>query len=235
MEREQFPSGFYSKNGINAYVRERTDDYQLLFVPREEKILPHLRMNRGETFADIGANVGYYSLKTAIENRGNDVKVIAVEAHPETYLALLKNIECNGFGEEDIIAINKAVADKKQKVMMYERHLDGVKMAGNASICISFDGKENALSVQCDTLDNMLAKHEVDVLKMDIEGAEVMALEGASSALKKMRKIVVEIHGDNLAAVQSILTENGLEVTTIPYELNNYVIGTRPEAFMSGS
>jgi uncharacterized Rossmann fold enzyme len=107
--------------------------------------------------------------------------------------------------------------------------------AGNASICISFDGKENALSVQCGTLDSMLAEYEVDVLKMDIEGAEVMALEGASSALKKMRKIVVEIHGDNLTAVQSILTENELEVTTIPYELNNYVIGIRPEAFMSGS
>lgn len=158
--------------------------------------------------------------------------MIAIEAHPETYLALLKNIECNGLGD-DIIAINEAVADKKQKMTMYERHLDGIQMAGNASICISFD-RENSISVQCDTLDNILAEYEVDVLKMDIEGAEVMALEGASSVLKRLRKIVIEIHGDNLATVQSILMENGFDVITIPYELNNYVIGTRPGAVTPG-
>jgi len=106
-------------------------------------------------------------------------------------------------------------------------------MAGNASICISFD-REKTISVQCDTLDNILAEYEVNVLKMDIEGAEVMALEGASSVLKRLRKIVVEIHGDNLATVQSILMENGFEVITIPYELNNYVIGTRPVAVTPG-
>jgi len=110
---------------------------------------------------------------------------------------------------------------------------DGIKMAGNASICISFD-REKTISVQCDTLDNILAEYEVNVLKMDIEGAEVMALEGASSVLKRLRKIVVEIHGDNLATVQSILMENGFEVITIPYELNNYVIGTRPVAVTPG-
>ncbi len=228
MEREQFPSGFHSRNGISAYIREGTDDYHLLFMPREEKILPHLQMNRGETFADIGANVGYYSLKTAVDNREKDVKVIAVEAHPETYAALLKNIDCNNLGDS-VVAINKAAANKKQRMMMYERHLDGIKMAGNASICISFD-VEGSIYVQCDTIDSILAEYTVDVLKMDIEGAEVMALEGASSVLKRLRKIVVEIHGNNLAIVQSILMEKGFRVITIPDELNNYVVGTRPEA-----
>jgi FkbM family methyltransferase len=227
MERAQFPSGLYSENGISAYIREDTDDFRLLFIPREEEILPHLMMNRGETFADVGANVGYYSLKTALENRGNEVKVVAIEAHPETYRALLKNIQCNSFGD-NIITINKAATDKKDIVRMYEKDVDGVKMAGNASICISVD-RENSISVQCDTLDSILAGHKVDVLKMDIEGAEVMALKGASNVLKTLRKIVVEIHEDNLAAVQSILIKNGFEVTTIPYELNNYVIGTRSD------
>lgn len=231
MENIPTASGFYSKNGLKAYIREGTDDFQLLFTLREEKIQPHLQMNKGETFVDVGANVGYYSLKTAIENMDNSVKVVAIEAHPETYSALLKNVQCNdlNFGDDAIIAINKAVADKKQDAIMYERHTeDGIRMAGNSSICIAFD-KKNSILVQCDTLDNILADYgRVDVLKMDIEGAEVLALAGASRVLSEVRKIVVEIHGDNLAAVLSILRESGFEVTTIPYELNIYVIGTRP-------
>lgn len=215
----------YSKDGLSAYVREDTDDFHLLFMPREEKIYPHLLMNIGETFVDVGSNVGYYSLKIALENKAKDVKVIAIEAHPETYSAFLKNIECNGL--EGIITINKAVADKKQDMVMYERRTnDGVWMTGNSSLYVTFGGEE-PISVQCDTLDSILAGHKVDVLKMDIEGAEVMALAGASRVLKELRKIVVEIHGDNLAAVQSILKKEGFEITVIPYELNSYVIGTR--------
>jgi FkbM family methyltransferase len=232
MENTSFTSGFYSQNGLKAYIREGTDDFHLLFTPREEKILPHLQMNKGETFVDVGANVGYYCLTTAIENVHNNIKVIAIEAHPETYSALLKNIRCNDLdGDDAIIAVNKAVADIKRDAMMYERHTnDGIKMAGNSSICITFD-KKNSILVQCDTLDNILADYgRVDVLKMDIEGAEVMALRGASRVLKELRKIVVEIHGDNLSAVLSILKEDGFEITTIPYELNVYVIGTRPAA-----
>lgn len=226
MERIDFPSGFYSKNGLKAYVRKDTDDFQLLFMSREERIHPHLQMNNGETFVDVGANVGYYSLKTALENEDNNVKVVAIEAHPETHSALLRNIECNGLDE--IITINMAVADKKQDMVMYERRTtEGIKMAGNSSICIAFD-EENGISVQCDTLDSILAGHKADVLKMDIEGAEVMALAGASRVLKELRKIVVEIHGDNLATVQSILEDNGFEITVIPYDLNSYVIGTKP-------
>ena len=222
------PSGMYSQGGLKAYIRKGTDDFHLLFTPREEKIWPQLQMSKGETFVDVGANVGYYSLKTAIENTDNYVKVISIEAHPETYSAFLRNIRCNDLDDDAIVAINKAVADKKQEIMMYERQAeDGTKMAGNSSICVAFDNK-NSVLVQCDTLDNILAGYgRVDVLKMDIEGAEVMALMGASRVLRELRKIVVEVHGDNLAAVLSILRENGLEVTTIPYELNTYAVGTR--------
>jgi len=231
MENIPSASGFYTQNGLKAYIREGTDDFHLLFTPREEKIQPHLQMNKGETFVDVGANVGYYSLKTAIENMDNSIKVIAIEAHPETYSALLKNIRCNGLdiGDDAIITVNKAVADKRHDAMMYERHTeDGIKMAGNSSICITFD-KKNSILVQCDTLDNILADYgRVNVLKMDIESAEVMALMGASRVLRELRKIVVEVHGDNLSAVLSILREYGFEVTTIPDELNVYVIGTRP-------
>lgn len=221
---ERACTSFYSKDGLKAFVREGTDDFQLLFVPREEKIHPHLSMRKGETFVDVGANVGYYSLRTALDN-SDGIKVIAIEAHPHTHAALLRNIECNGL-EGIITAINKAVGDKNQDMVMYEKRSDGITMYGNSSVCIAFDGEEY-IHVECDTLDNILEGKRVDVLKMDIEGAEVMALAGATRVLEELRKIVVEVHGDNLEPVKSILKERGFEIQEIPYELNKYVVGTR--------
>ena len=67
MENTDCISGFYSQDGLKAYILEGTDDFDLLYTAREEKIQPHLQMNRHETFVDVGANVGYYSLKAASE------------------------------------------------------------------------------------------------------------------------------------------------------------------------
>src|SRR6478672_3754552 len=54
-----------SANGIKAIPRKKTADFDLLFKKREIELQPHLVMRRGETFIDLGANVGYYTLKAA--------------------------------------------------------------------------------------------------------------------------------------------------------------------------
>jgi hypothetical protein len=58
----------------------------------------------------------------------------------------------------------------------------------------------------------MLLEKRVDVMKIDIEGAEVMALKGARNTLKKLRKIVVEIHGDNNNIIERILLEHDFDL-----------------------
>ena len=54
-------------------------------------------MQANETFVDVGANVGAYSLDIASQYRDLNVKVIAIEAHLENYRALCRNIQCNNF------------------------------------------------------------------------------------------------------------------------------------------
>jgi hypothetical protein len=62
------------------------------------------------------------------------------------------------------------------------------------------------LEIECDTLDNILGEQRVDVMKIDIEGAEVSTLKGATRTLKKLRKIIVEVHGaSNSDKVMQIL------------------------------
>ncbi|HYV52582.1 MAG TPA: FkbM family methyltransferase, partial [Candidatus Eisenbacteria bacterium] len=63
--------------------------------------------------------------------------------------------------------------------------------------------------IKCDTFDNIISSHRADVMKIDIEGAEIMALEGATRVLTQLRKIIVEIHDENLESVKEILQSNG--------------------------
>jgi hypothetical protein len=48
----------------------------------------------------------------------------------------------------------------------------------------------------------------VDVMKIDIEGAKILALEGATIVLKQLRKILVEIHNKNLERVLNLILDS---------------------------
>jgi FkbM family methyltransferase len=221
------------KNGVKAIPRKGTKDFSMLFIAREKDIGSHLAMKENETFVDVGANVGSYTLSTAKQYEDKGVKIIAVEAHPDNYRALCRNIQINNFG--NVKTINKAVSDYKGNVTLYERSHDGSRVDSDlyslydttflAQNNILHPGG-NLLQLECDTLDNMLLDERVDVMKIDIEGAEVVALKGATNTLKHLRKIIVEIHGDNFEKVNEILERSNfnLEVTK---EAMQHIIGSK--------
>lgn len=213
------PERPYSINGIKAIPRKGTQDFYMLYIPREEDVKPHLIMYENETFVDVGANVGSYSLKIANDYKNKGVSVVAIEAHPKNYKALCRNIELNGF--KHIKAINKAASDHRGVITMYERSHDGNRVgtdlysAYNTFLAEHNFILSNSLEVECDTLDNMLASHRINVMKIDIEGAELLALKGAKNTLKQLRKIIVEIHGDNFDKVKQILETYGFKLEII--------------------
>jgi FkbM family methyltransferase len=213
------PERPYSINGIKAIPRKGTQDFYMLYIPREEDVKPHLIMYENETFVDVGANVGSYSLKIANDYKNKRVSVVAIEAHPKNYKALCRNIELNGF--KHIKAINKAASDHRGVITMYERSHDGNRVGTDLySTYNTFLAEHNfilsnSLEVECDTLDNMLASHRINVMKIDIEGAELLALKGATNTLKQLRKIIVEIHGDNFDKVKKILETHNFKLEII--------------------
>jgi translation initiation factor 1 (eIF-1/SUI1) len=64
-------------------------------------------------------------------------------------------------------------------------------------------------------------------MKIDVEGAEVLALEGGSKTMEKLRKIVVEIHGDNLESVKRLLEKNGFGIELTSGLGGLHVIGSK--------
>ena len=111
---------YVTDSGVKAIPRRKTRDFQMLFMSREQEVKRHLVMKENETFVDVGANVGSYSLMVANEYKDRAVKVIAIEAHPENYKALRRNIQCNQF-ENVIIPINKVVSNYKGLVRICKK------------------------------------------------------------------------------------------------------------------
>jgi FkbM family methyltransferase len=248
------PERTYSINGFKVILRKGSNDFSMFCLPREEEIVNYLKINDNETFVDVGANVGAYSLKIASDYKSKGIKVIAIEAHPANYKALCKNIDINKF--TNIHAINKAVSDHKGIVTMYERKnlkriipewytihetfSPGVDLAvvneeGN-TLPQNQKGsghqldKRYSIEVESDTLDAILDNYKVDFIKIDIEGAEVEALKGATNTLDRLRKIIVEIHENNFDKVKHILEDHNFEIEIITNKIKKsegFVVGTK--------
>jgi len=226
------PERPYEIDGIKAIPRKSSRDFYMFFVSREQDVKSHLVMKENETFVDVGANIGSYSLKIANDYKKKGVGVVAIEAHPENFKALDRNIRCNDLTNVNII--NKAVSDHKGIVNLYERSHDGSRAGSDVySLFDTFIHPSNTflpngktLQIECDTLDNILAGYKVDVMKIDIEGAEVLALMGATNTLKNLRKIIVEIHGDNFDKVNEILERSNFDLESSK-EAMQHIIGSK--------
>lgn len=226
----------YNANGIKVVLRKGTHDYYMFFPggqqKREHYVREHLTLNEREVFVDVGANVGAHSLRVADNYAHMGVRVIAIEAEPEAYKTLVQNIKRNNLTNID--AIKVAVSDHKGSAVLHERSYDGVRIGtGLHSILNTAPTDGNfivpngkTLQIECDKLDNIISSHGADVMKIDVEGAEIMALEGATKVLKQLRKIIVEIHDKNLERVKEILESNNFTLE-IGGPAGQYVTGIK--------
>jgi FkbM family methyltransferase len=217
-------------NDIRAMPRKHTDDFYVLFIEREKDLKKHLILNEKDVFVDVGANVGSYSLQIAKQYNNKGVLIFAIDAHPETFTALCRNVKFNGF--KNIRTVNKAVSDHRGVVYIYEHLSDGQLghvYTGQFSITPRSRNDIPSKPIVCDTLDNILHGYNCNVMKMDIEGAEVKALRGADNVLKQLRKIIVEIHDENLFEVESILKKYHFRIEIIETGTIKHIIGSKSD------
>jgi FkbM family methyltransferase len=139
----------------------------------------------GDTIVDIGAGIGDDAVAFS-RLVGKNGRVIAIEAHPHTYRCLVKTIKANRL--DNVIAVNAAVADREGYITISdgENYLSNNIHAGMGTV-----------KVQARTLANILKQTDssrVDLIKMNIEGAETAALEGMTEILRTLPHVVVSCH-----------------------------------------
>ena len=189
---------------VTIFTREGTNDWNTLYscIVEDEYKIGDLRVDAGNSTAvDIGAHAGGCSL--AMLSRG--FKVIAVEPLPENAELIMKNVEANGW-ENNFTLHHKAINEVsgKEVVLRYgnENTESGShhRFIGNTIDSSEWqkdlwtEGRE--IKVSTISLDDTLnAVENVDILKIDCEGAEWSAFKGASpETLGKISSIVAELH-----------------------------------------
>ncbi len=155
----------------------------------------------GMTIVDIGANIGYYTCLFA-SLVGETGKIFAFEPDSNNFKLLEASIKINKFN--NVILINKAVSDKNGKSNLYldqnENQSDDFNASGGHSLVVT-DYRNKFIEVETITLDSYFQKEDtkntkIDFIKMDIEGAEPLALKG-------MRNII--INNPSLKLISEIL------------------------------
>jgi spore maturation protein CgeB len=127
----------------------------------------------GSTFVDLGAHIGYFSLLAA-RSVGPTGRVFAFEPTPATREVLKSNVAHNGF--EQIVRVAPFAVAETPGTVRFRTFPNSSESNGVAP-----EAETGNLLVECTSLDAFFAELDwprVDVIKMDVEGAELSALRG---------------------------------------------------------
>lgn len=203
----------------------------------EEMWFQHYQPREGDIVIDIGAGHGEDTLAFS-KTVGKTGRVIAVEAHPVSYEILNRFCRLNKLSNTKPLQF--ALMDKPGTVIMDEADI----WEGNA---VDQTRTTKGVTIPAKTLDDICRAekiHDIDFLKMNIEGAECSALLGMSSMIHHIRTLCVACHdfradmghGEQFRTrtfVEKFLVENGFKVVSRPEDPRSYVrdhlFGIRPK------
>ena len=184
----------------------------------EKNVRNILKSIHGDCFYDVGANIGFYSLLL----RHNFRRVYAVEPVPSNIGRLKRRLSIRFVKNVRLVPI--ALSDKNGKATFYVNS-DSRTMINNLSASSLFEKFEfrscdhapdrtyagSPITVETMTFDSLLSEPTADLVKIDVEGAEFLVLEGMKESLarQRVRHILVELHNrDRRKELEVILNSN---------------------------
>lgn len=149
-----------------------------------ETVLLQKEIQEGMTVIDIGANLGYYTVMLA-HLVGPSGKVIAFEPDEQSGEILKKNIIANKF--RNVSYVDKALSNRTGIVKLYV----STENRGDNRIYDTKEGRES-IEVKMISLDDYLPEDvTVDLIKMDVQGAEALILQGMEKTIKRTRSLTI--------------------------------------------
>jgi len=197
------------------------------------------RLGPGDTFVDVGANIGYFSV-LASRLVGPEGKVVAIEASRAFQERLEQNARLNDC--TNIRAVHTAVSDKQQTLTFILASSNNM----GANSIVPYDGPvESTFEIEAFPLPDVLEADEIAnarVIKVDVEGAEGSVVRGMAPLLGKLRpdaEVTVEVTPDRMAQLGDTVEElldtmrgAGFNVYRLA---NEYAAATYPAALRGAS
>ena len=169
-------------NGSSSY--EYSDLFEVLF-------------EKSKVFFDVGSNIGYYAIMAGKTNP--DLKTYAFDPSPGPYAYLEDNVKINKL--KNVFPFQTALSNENGEFSFQVafnskyQYLKCNSLGGGGHLTgLREDSSPVFVTVKAQTLDDFVNEHKIsnlDLVKLDVEEAEHLVLEGGSDTLKKMRPIVV--------------------------------------------
>lgn len=159
-------------------------------------------MSAGETFVDVGANIGIYSVYAGVLG----LKVIAFEPEAENYVLLCRSIRFND--SVDITAYCCSLSNEAKADQLYlSGHLPGGSChSAGENLDHRLTPREHELKQGTIIMRLDDFKLKADYIKCDVDGFEHLVMEGAQETLKGVKSVLVEIN-QNLPVHMALVTK----------------------------
>ncbi|MFN7926158.1 MAG: FkbM family methyltransferase [Bryobacteraceae bacterium] len=190
------------------------------FWERDTVIWIDQHLPAGGTFIDVGAHIGFHSLKAA-QRVGTAGHVLSVEPNPATLRELRENVASSKVPQIAIEPV--ACSDRRATLDLFASNRSNTGMASLSSRNAARDDEgTRSYKVEAVPLDELVERQgltRVDVIKIDVEGAETMVLRGAAKTIARFHPVVVmEMLDDQLRAMNSSVLELELMMTQAGYQ-----------------
>jgi FkbM family methyltransferase len=140
----------------------------------------------GDSFADIGANIGSY---TVLASAHTGAKTISFEPVPATFTHLVNNISINQIQKK--VSVHNIALGSQDGTIKFTSSFDTMNH-------VAKEGDLNTIEVPVKTLDEMLMNEQMPALfKIDVEGFETEVMNGAAKSLQRdeLKAIIIELNG----------------------------------------
>lgn len=186
-------------------------------------------VKEGMTVLDIGANAGFFAL-TAASRVGARGKVFAVEPCQDNLKLLLASARENGF--ENLEVFLCGASDRPGTVAL-------ARSFSTASIATLAPGEEENTDIALVfPLDRLIPSDaRVNIIKIDIDGAEYLAMKGASEIVRRSRPLIfTELAPRHLQAISGVGPREYLQLfTSIGYDMHVLPVSGAPSTIDCGT
>ena len=200
-----------TSGGLVFMARKKSEDIGYYVGRTKQSTRKWFHPGKGDIVVDCGSSVGYFSIMAA----RNGASVTAIEANPETYAILKKNLSLNSLSAVSynvVLSSGSGIADL---------YVPG-SFTGTGSIVREWPRQDLGIStyqVRSATLDSLTSEMErIDWLLVDVEGSENLVLQGGHRSLEITSTLIIEVWEKNDREVADMIRDAGFNILSREYE-----------------